>query len=95
MDMQQKSMVFLVPLTAFGKAFDGPPIDNAKYEEARRQMMEKFRQRLELANRVAEEKKTQGVQQPQAGVPPQAGAQVPAPRPAPAQTKKPASPATP
>ena len=42
MDMQQKSMVFLVPLTGFGKAFDGPPIDNAKYEEARRQMMEKF-----------------------------------------------------
>ena len=62
MDMQEKSMVFQVPLTGFGKAFDGPPIDNAKYEEARRQMMEK---RLELANRVAEQKKTQGVQQPQ------------------------------
>jgi len=92
MDMQEKSMVFLVPLTGFGKAFDGPPIDNAKYEEARRQMMEK---RLELANRVAEQKKTQGVQLPQAGVPPQAGAQVPAPRPIPAQTKKPATPATP
>jgi hypothetical protein len=64
MNMQQKSMGFPVPLTGFGKAFDGPPVDNAKYEEARRQMMEQSRQRqIELARRAAEK--------PQAGAPPQ------------------------
>ena len=41
MNMQQKAMAFPVPLTGFGKTFDGPPADNAKYEEAQRQMMEK------------------------------------------------------
>jgi invasion protein IalB len=55
MNMQQKAMAFPVPLTGFGKTFDGPPVDNAQYEEARRQMMEKFRQRqIELANKAAE-----------------------------------------
>ena len=55
MNMQQKAMAFPVPLTGFSKAFDGPPVDNAKYEEARRQLMEKFRQRqIELANKAAE-----------------------------------------
>ena len=44
MNMQQKAMAFPVQLTDFAKTFDGPPVDNAKYEEARRQMMEKFRQ---------------------------------------------------
>jgi len=65
MNMQQKTMGFPVPLTGFGKAYDGPPADNAKYEEARRQMMEKSRQRqIELANKVAEQKKEQGAEQP-------------------------------
>lgn len=98
MNMQQKTMGFSVPLTGFGKAYDGPPADNAKYEEARRQMMEKSRQRqIELANKVAEQKKEQGAEQPQAGATPQAGAQVPAQLPAytTAQKKKPATPATP
>ncbi|MGC1181186.1 MAG: invasion associated locus B family protein [Methyloceanibacter sp.] len=98
MNMQQKTMGFPVPLTGFGKAYDGPPADNAKYEEARRQMMEKSRQRqIELANKVAEQKKEQGAEQPQAGATPQAGAQVPAQPPAytTAQKKKPATPATP
>ena len=50
MNMQQKAMAFPVPLTGFGKTFDGPPADNAKYEEAQRQMMETIRQRqIELA----------------------------------------------
>ena len=54
MNMQQKAMAFPVQLTDFAKTFDGPPVDNAKYEEARRQMMEKFRQRqIELANKAA------------------------------------------
>ena len=55
MNMQQKAMAFPVPLTGFGKTFDGPPVDNAKYEEARRLIMEKFRQRqIDLANKAAE-----------------------------------------
>jgi invasion protein IalB len=68
MNIQQKAMAFPVPLTGFGKTFDGPPADNAKYEEAQRQMMETIRQR---------QKKVQGGEQPQAGAP-QAGTQVPA-----------------
>jgi len=64
MNVQQKPMGFQVPLIGFGKAYDGPPADNAKYEEARRQMGEKFRQRqIELARKAAE--------QPPAGAPPQ------------------------
>jgi invasion protein IalB len=78
-NMQQKRIGFSVPLTGFGKAYEGPPADNAKYEEARRQMMEKSRQReIELANEIAAQQKEQGTQQPHAGAPPQAGAQVPA-----------------
>ena len=78
MNMQQKAMAFPVPLTGFSKTFDGPPADNAKYEEAQRQMMETIRQRqIDLANKVADQKKVQGAEQPQAGAPPQAGAQVP------------------
>jgi invasion protein IalB len=54
-NMQQKPMAFPVPLTGFSKTFDGPPVDNAQYEAARRDMMEKFRQRqIELANKAAE-----------------------------------------
>jgi invasion protein IalB len=78
-NLQQKTMAFQVPLTGFGKAFDGPPVDNAKYEEAHRQMMEKFRQRqIDLANKVAEQKKVPGAEESQVGAPPQAGAQIPA-----------------
>ncbi len=77
MNMQQKAMAFPVPLTGFGKTFDGPPADNAKYEEAQHQMMETIRQRqIDLANKVADQKKVQGGEQPQAGAP-QAGTQVP------------------
>ena len=75
MNIQQKAMAFPVPLTGFGKTFDGPPADNAKYEEAQRQMMETIRQRqIDLANK---QKKVQGAEPPQAGAP-QAGTQVPA-----------------
>ncbi len=45
MNIQQKTMGFPVPLTGFSKAYDGPPVDNAKYEEQRRQLMEMFRKR--------------------------------------------------
>jgi invasion protein IalB len=50
MNIQQKTMGFPVPLTGFSKAYDGPPVDNQKYEEQRRQLMEMFRKRqAELA----------------------------------------------
>jgi invasion protein IalB len=92
MNMQQKTMAFPVPLTGFSKTFDGPPVDNAKYEEARRQMMEKFRQRqMELANKAAEAEQKKG----QAGGGAQAGG-APAPAPAPnAMIAPPKMPATP
>jgi invasion protein IalB len=88
-NMQQKTMAFPVPLTGFSKVFDGPPVDNAKYEEARRQLMEKFHQRqIELANKAAEaqQKKAQGGGDAQAsGTPPAApNATVAPPKTAPA-----------
>jgi len=50
MNIQQKTMGFPVPLTGFSKAYDGPAVDNATYEEQRRQLMEVFRKRqAELA----------------------------------------------
>jgi invasion protein IalB len=77
-NMQQKRLGFPVPLTGFGKAYDGAPADNAKYEEAWRQLMEKSRQRqIDASKKAAEQNKGQGTQQPQAGAPPQAGVQVP------------------
>jgi len=54
MNMQQKTMGFPVPLTGFSKADDGPPVDNAKYEEQRRQLMETFRKRQAEQNRGAQ-----------------------------------------
>jgi invasion protein IalB len=85
MNMQQKTMAFPVPLTGFAKVFDGPPVDNAKYEEARRQLMEKFRQRqIELANKA----KTEGGAAAAPGeppAPPNATVAPPKTAPAPAQ----------
>lgn len=71
MNIQQKTMGFPVPLTGFSKAYDGPPVDNEKYEEQRRQLMEMFRKRqAELAAKAREGQPPQ----PQ----PQAGTQAPA-----------------
>jgi len=61
MNIQQKTMGFPVPLTGFGKAYDGPPVDNAKYEESRRQLMEVFRKRqAELAAKAAQAEQQKG-----------------------------------
>lgn len=64
MNIQQKTMGFPVPLTGFSKAYDGPPVDNEKYEESRRQLMEMFRKRqAELAakaNEAQQKKEAQG-----------------------------------
>jgi invasion protein IalB len=58
MNIQQKTMGFPVPLSGFSKAYDGPPVDNQKYEEQRRQLMEMFRKRQ--AELAAKAKQGQG-----------------------------------
>jgi len=58
MNIQQKTMGFPVPLGGFSKAYDGPPVDNQKYEEQRRQLMEMFRKRQ--AELAAKAKQGQG-----------------------------------
>ncbi len=64
MNIQQKTMGFPVPLTGFAKAYDGAPVDNAKYEESRRQLMETFRKRQqELAAKAAEAQQKKEAQQ--------------------------------
>jgi invasion protein IalB len=64
MNIQQKTMGFPVPLTGFSKAYDGPPVDNAKYEEQRRQLMEVFRKRQqELAAKAAQAQQKKEAQQ--------------------------------
>ncbi|OJY35434.1 MAG: invasion-associated locus B family protein [Rhizobiales bacterium 65-9] len=40
-------VTFAAPLSGFAKAFDGPPVDPAKLEEARKQAEEQLRQRAE------------------------------------------------
>ena len=90
-NLQRKAIGFPVPLTGFNKAYDGPPVDNAKYQQARRQLMETIRKRqMELANKAAE---AQQKKQQQGGQP-QAGAQAPA-KGAPNATAQPKKPATP
>ncbi len=74
MNIQQKTMGFPVPLTGFGKAYDGPPVDNAKYEEQRRQLMEVFRKRqAELAAKAQQAQQQKEAQQTP-GAAPAAGA---------------------
>lgn len=74
-NLQKKAIGFPVPLLGLAKAYDGPPIDNAKYQEARRQLMEMIRKRqIELANKAAEAEKNKGQGgQPAAGGQAQAG----------------------
>ena len=89
MNIQQKTMGFPVPLTGFAKAYDGPPVDSAKYEESRRQLMEVFRKRqAELAAKAQEAQQKKEAQQT-----PPAGAGAPAGNTATAAQKKPAAPA--
>jgi len=42
-------IAFPVPLTGFGKALDGQPVDNSKYTEERRRLMAEIAQRQEAA----------------------------------------------
>ena len=91
-NLQKKAIGFPVPLVGLAKAFDGPPIDNAKYQEARRQLMEMIRKRqIELANKAAEaeKNKAQGGQ-PAANGQAQAAGSQPAAGGGQAQAKQPA-----
>jgi invasion protein IalB len=84
MNIQQKTMGFPVPLTGFAKAYDGPPVDSAKYEESRRQLMEMFKKRqAELAAKAAQaEQKKEAEQTGAAPAAPNATAQQKKPAPA-------------
>ena len=85
-NMQQKTMAFPVPLSGFSKAYDGAPVDNAQYEQARKAMMEKFKQRQqELAAKAAEaeQKKAQGGAQTPGAAAPQSTNAAPSPSPTP------------
>ena len=54
-NLQRKAIGFPVPLEGFSKSYDGEPVDKAKYQEARRRLMEMIRKRqTELANKAAE-----------------------------------------
>lgn len=54
-NLQRKAIGFPIPLAGFSKAYDGPPVDTAKYEAARRHLLELIRQRqIELAKKAAE-----------------------------------------
>jgi hypothetical protein len=55
---QKKRMGFVVPLTEFGKAYNGPPADAAKYKEAWEQLLEKsHRREIEVADEIAAQQK--------------------------------------
>lgn len=82
MNIQQKTMGFPVPLTGFSKAYDGPPVDNEKYEQQRRQLMEAFRKRqAELAAKAKQGQQNNGAAAPPANATVQQQ-QAPAPAPA-------------
>ena len=69
LNAQQKTMAFPLPLSGFSKTFDGPPVDNVAYQEARAQMMRASREhQAELAKEAAEARIRQQVgAQPQSG----------------------------
>jgi invasion protein IalB len=55
MNAAQKTMAFPLALNGFSKTFDGPPVDNVAYQEARAQMMRASREhQAELAKEATE-----------------------------------------
>ena len=69
-NLQRKAIGFPVPLAGFSKAYDGPPVDNAKYQQARQQLMEMIRKRQqELASKAAEADAKKGQAQAQGAAP--------------------------
>ncbi len=56
-----REVSFQVPLTGFGKAFDGPPIDPAVLEQQQRQMEEEMRKQAEeMRKRMEQQQGQQG-----------------------------------
>jgi invasion protein IalB len=70
-----KTVAFPVPLKGFTKAYTGEPVDSEKYHEARKQLMQRIRERqLELAKKAGEgEDGEEGQQQLQMPGQPQGG----------------------
>ena len=61
MNAQQKTMAFPVPLKGFARISDGPPVNNAAYQESRNQMLQAARQRQsELAKEAAQARLARG-----------------------------------
>ncbi len=61
MNAQQKTMAFPVPLKGFARISDGPPVNNAAYQESRNQMLQAARQRQsELAKEAAQARQARG-----------------------------------
>jgi invasion protein IalB len=55
LNLQGKTIGLIVPLTGFSTTYDGPPVDTAKYQDLRRQLMAGIRKRqMELANKAKE-----------------------------------------
>jgi invasion protein IalB len=76
-------IAFPVPLTGFGAALDGQPVDNAKYSEARKQLMAQIQQRQQQMAEEYRKQQEQKQAQPTGSNPP--AAKAPA---APAEKKK-------
>ena len=69
-NLQRKAIGFPVPLAGFSKAYEGPPVDNVKYQQARQQLMEMIRKRQqELASKAAEADAKKGQAQAQGAAP--------------------------
>lgn len=67
----RKGIAFPVPLTGFGKTYDGPPVDNAKYNEDRKKLwaeiQERQKQYIQKLKEEAEKKKAEGGDKKPAG----------------------------
>jgi hypothetical protein len=58
---QQKTIAFPLSLQGFAKTSDGSPVDNAAYQEARRQMMQAANQhQMDLAKKALDARLTGG-----------------------------------
>ena len=71
---QGQVVAFPVPLTGFGEALDGPPIDNEKYSEARKALMGQIAERQQ---QMAEEYRKRQAEAAAKGGAPAAGGKAP------------------
>lgn len=87
-NFQQKTMGFPVPLSGFNKAYDGPAADPVKYEESRKQLMEMFRKKAEVAAAKAAQGQAPGQTGAMPGAMPAPAGQAPAAQPGTTAPKK-------